>query len=91
VLNVQHQVIIMQQLLVTGLLLTSICPTAWAEGLTLYIAPNGNDAWSGRLAEPKGGDGPFLTLQRARDEIRKLKKEAGPLPRGVVVELSARV
>ena len=44
-----------------------------AQGLTLYVAPNGNDAWSGTLAEPRGGDGPFATIPRARDAIRRLR------------------
>ena len=37
-----------------------------------YVAPNGNDAWSGRLAVPngQGTDGPFRTVQRARDALR---------------------
>ena len=42
-----------------------------------YIATNGNDAWSGALPEPNAEetDGPFATLQRARDAVRELKKE----------------
>jgi hypothetical protein len=67
---------------------TLACSTAGAERLTLYVAPGGNDGWSGRLAAPNGGDGPFHTLARARDEIRRIKK-AGPLPAGgIVVELA---
>ncbi|HQK93115.1 MAG TPA: right-handed parallel beta-helix repeat-containing protein [Armatimonadota bacterium] len=52
----------------------------------VYVSTQGNDAWSGRMAEPaKGGkDGPFRTLERARDEVRKLKA-AGQLPRGGLV------
>ncbi|NUQ61091.1 MAG: right-handed parallel beta-helix repeat-containing protein [Pirellulales bacterium] len=44
-----------------------------------YVAPHGNDAWSGKLPEPNGpkSDGPFATLQRARDEVRTLKGAAG--------------
>lgn len=40
-----------------------------------YVSPAGSDAWSGTLAEPnaRGGDGPFATLQRARDAVRQLK------------------
>ncbi|MEO6338050.1 MAG: right-handed parallel beta-helix repeat-containing protein, partial [Verrucomicrobiota bacterium] len=40
-----------------------------------YVAPNGNDTWSGQCAEPnvKMSDGPFATLTRARDAVRKLK------------------
>ena len=55
----------------------------------LYVATDGNDAWSGTLPEPNGQktDGPFATLERARDEIRKLKKQ-GRLPLGgAVVEI----
>jgi len=55
-------------------------------GATLYVATNGNDTWSGKLAEPNADktDGPFATLERARDEIRKIKK-AGGLPKGAIL------
>jgi hypothetical protein len=55
-------------------------------GVELYVSPAGNDAWSGRLAEAAvgGGDGPFATLLRARDEIRALKAK-GPLSEAVTV------
>jgi hypothetical protein len=50
-------------------------------GAIRYVATNGNDAWSGKLAAPDaaGTDGPFATLQRARDEIRRMKPAGGPL------------
>ncbi|MGE0614832.1 MAG: right-handed parallel beta-helix repeat-containing protein [Bacteriovoracia bacterium] len=55
---------------------------------TLYfVAKNGNDAWSGRHPAPIGNpvnDGPFATLERARDAIRALKAE-GTLTRPVKV------
>ena len=40
-----------------------------------YMSPGGNDAWSGRMPEPNSEetDGPFATLPRARDAVRKLK------------------
>lgn len=40
-----------------------------------YVALNGRDSWSGSLAEPAGdgGDGPFATIDRARDAVRGLK------------------
>src|ERR1019366_1312655 len=40
--------------------------------LTLYVATNGNDLWSGRLATPNKArtDGPLSTLAGARDRIR---------------------
>jgi len=44
-------------------------------------ASNGNDAWSGTLAGPNAArtDGPFASLERARDAIRALKA-AGTFP-----------
>jgi len=42
----------------------------------LYVAGNGSDQWSGTLSAPalSGSDGPFATLQKARDTIREFKK-----------------
>jgi len=65
---------------------------ATASAATMfYVATNGNDAWSGTLAEPNEGktDGPFATLERARDAIRKLKGHGGLPEGGVTVELRA--
>jgi len=41
-----------------------------------YVSPNGNDQWSGTIAavDAKGSDGPFATLQRARNAIRELRQ-----------------
>lgn len=70
-----------------GLMLTGGCRSLMDPALTetadVYVASNGNDAWSGTLAAPNpdSTDGPFATLERARDEIRK-RKAAGPLPVG---------
>jgi parallel beta-helix repeat protein len=46
-----------------------------ATQTTFFVATDGNDTWSGRLAEPgaKGTDGPFATLGRARNAVRTLK------------------
>lgn len=56
-----------------------------AEPVRFHVAPSGNDVWSGKLAEPNraGTDGPWATLERARDAIRQLRR-AGPLPAGGV-------
>lgn len=62
-----------------------------AEPLTLYVAPGGNDAWSGKTAEPVDNDGPFATVTRARDEVRKIKAAGGLPPGGVIVQLQAGV
>ncbi len=78
--------------LALGLLGTG-CATARAaqptaqEGFAMgfYVAVNGNDAWSGSLPDPSanGADGPFRTLERAREAVRALKA-AGALPKGGV-------
>lgn len=46
-----------------------------AGAVRLYVAPDGNDAWSGRLERPAadGRDGPVRTLQGARDAVRRLR------------------
>lgn len=55
----------------------------WAEENALYVATNGNDAWSGKL------EAPFATLSRARDEVRKLKtRPVTVYVRGGVYELA---
>ncbi|MBP8130980.1 MAG: right-handed parallel beta-helix repeat-containing protein [Candidatus Hydrogenedentes bacterium] len=45
--------------------------------VSLFVSPKGNDAWSGRIAEPSrdGTDGPFATIQHARDVVRTLPKD----------------
>ncbi|MHB9132753.1 MAG: right-handed parallel beta-helix repeat-containing protein [Armatimonadota bacterium] len=52
--------------------------------MELFVATNGNDAWSGGVAEPNaaGTDGPLATLEKARDAVRGLKAKgllAGPV------------
>jgi hypothetical protein len=55
-----------------------------AQGTTIYyVAKNGNDSWSGKSANPSGSDGPFATLEKARNTIRSLKT-AGQYPSGGV-------
>jgi len=55
------------------------------ETTVFYVSTRGDDRWSGRLPEATGpgADGPFATLERARDAVRQLKT-AGGLPRGGV-------
>jgi hypothetical protein len=52
---------------------TEVAPEVKAD---FYISIIGSDEWSGRLADPniEGTDGPFATLERARDAVRDLKK-----------------
>jgi len=48
---------------------------SFGAGLDLYVAPSGNDAWTGRLEAPnsQGNDGPLATITGARDAIRRLR------------------
>jgi len=59
---------------------------AWAESLTLHVAPSGNDSWSGRLREPNpdGTDGPLASIERAQRAIRDLRQD-GQRPGPVTV------
>lgn len=58
-----------------------------APGETFYVSPNGDDAWSGRLAEPRGNDGPFATIVRARDAVRQWRAAQGGLKEPVTVRI----
>ena len=76
--------------LVVGLLLGLLMTAAIAAPVKLYVAPNGNDAWSGQSATAKAPSGPLATFAGARDAVRKLKA-AGQLPQGAVIEFAAGV
>ncbi|MGQ9729641.1 MAG: right-handed parallel beta-helix repeat-containing protein [Candidatus Zipacnadales bacterium] len=60
-----------------GLLVSTISMAGLttAEPVTLYVAPNGNDLWSGQLAEVNANrtDGPLATVIGARDALRRLR------------------
>jgi hypothetical protein len=45
----------------------------------IYVATNGNDAWSGTLMQPNGGltDGPKASLTGARDVVRTILAQGG--------------
>jgi hypothetical protein len=55
--------------------------------VSFYVSASGKDQWSGRSASPSAdlSDGPFATLQRARDAIRQLKISEGLPDGGVTV------
>ncbi|MEI7423816.1 MAG: right-handed parallel beta-helix repeat-containing protein [Prolixibacteraceae bacterium] len=42
-----------------------------------YVSTKGNDSWSGKLTEPNAdkSDGPFATVNRAKQAVRLLKKD----------------
>jgi hypothetical protein len=75
---------VFQRALLIAVLIFSLgAVTFGAEGpMTIYVAVNGNDDWSGALAEakPDRTDGPLATLEAARNRVRDLRaKAAGPL------------
>lgn len=53
----------------------SLLFAAFSPAAMFYVSPDGNDRWSGHLAQPNAGrtDGPLASLQGARDAIRRLK------------------
>lgn len=56
-------------------LLAALCLCLGAGADTLFfVAPTGNDTWSGTRAEAAGQDGPFRTIEHARDVVRALPK-----------------
>lgn len=74
----------MKTIAITLLLAVSLA-TPNAMAADFYVAVNGSDTWSGKLAEPKGNDGPFATLERARDAVRNLKAKAND--KDIVVQI----
>jgi len=55
----------------------------------MYVSPQGDDRWSGRFPDPlpSGTDGPFATLERAREEVRRRIGPAGAPAEPVTVWL----
>jgi hypothetical protein len=53
----------------------SVVAAARENEPTIYVAPEGNDAWAGKLAAPNAdrSDGPVASPRRARDLVRTLK------------------
>lgn len=63
--------------LLLGVVLTMLPTGTDAAGVTLYVSPQGRDAWSGRLAMPNAGktDGPLASVGAARDRLRVLHSQ----------------
>ena len=59
---------------------------ASTQTVDFFVSPQGQDRWSGRLADPDGTNGPFATVSRARDAVRALvKSRKKPQPLRVVL------
>ena len=74
--------------LMVAMLLLALMVALPACATTFYIAPGGNDAWSGKLVKPNSSasDGPVATLAGAQAKLRALKA-AGPLSEPVDIVL----
>lgn len=61
----------------------------WAATADFFVSPKGNDAWSGRSAEPNTArsDGPVATISRAQQLVRELKKQEPNRQRPIVVAI----
>lgn len=62
--------------LVSIWIITSLCFGTTAMAMDYYVNPTGNDLWSGSLKQPNVQltDGPFKTIERAKQAIRALKQ-----------------
>lgn len=63
-------------------LVMGLAAFAWAAAADAdqwFVATDGDDAWSGKRAEPNSDhtDGPFATLERARDAARRWRGPGG--------------
>ena len=63
--------------------------TTWAAEDNFFVAPAGNDQWSGRLAEPNAAktDGPFASVKRAQEAVRAQKQQEPARDKPIVVTL----
>ncbi len=79
----------MKQPSFTLALLLTACAACAEPAADLYVAPGGNDAWSGRSQSVHAGltDGPLATLDAARDKVRQIRKADPARSTPVVVML----
>jgi hypothetical protein len=74
--------------------LAAVCTVASAQKADFYVAPQGNDRWSGHLDAPNSRrtDGPFATPARAQTAVRELLRTFAPgRARPILVELRGGV
>ena len=62
------------------ILVASPAAAGQARAVDLYVSLQGNDAWSGRQAEPNAAktDGPLATIEHAQQLVRQLKGQRRP-------------
>ena len=73
--------------LIVAALTMLIGSAAQAAPLILYVATNGNDGWSGRLAQARtdGADGPLRTPAAALRAARQVRREAVNAPDEITI------
>ncbi|MBB2752911.1 UNVERIFIED_ORG: hypothetical protein GGI57_003620 [Rhizobium aethiopicum] len=56
----------------SGTSLSDLVPSPSSSQAIFYVSPDGKDSWSGRLSNPnpRHTDGPFASIERARDAAR---------------------
>jgi len=56
------------------LIVGALAPSSSARDITLHVAPDGDDHWTGASARHDGqSDGPLASLQGARDRVRAMR------------------
>src|SRR4051794_16994144 len=63
--------------LAAAALCVAVCLGADSASVTLHVATEGSDSWSGKLAAPNAArtDGPFASIERARDAAREVQRK----------------
>ena len=71
------------------LIWTSLVAGLLAAEADIFVAPNGNDQWTGHLAAPneQGTDGPVATLTRAQQLVRDIKAAQPDRSQPIVVAI----
>src|SRR4051794_35987067 len=89
--------VLLSLIAIAGLLIASVPSEAGLQAVVeapvaadFFVSPRGKDTWSGKLADPDKGDGPFATVDRPREAIRALLKTSDrPRPVRVVLRAGA--
>ena len=63
------------------------------SGADIYVAPDGNDAWSGKLALPNAEktDGPLATLGAAQKAVRAYRQSAESNGKPTIVQIASGI
>ena len=82
-----------QALVILGVV-AATAPTAFGQQpLTVYVAHDGRDEWSGALPEPnaQGTDGPLASPERALEQVRRMRAAAADATAPAAIVLRAGV